>query len=295
MFRIPQRLIPFGVACASLVAAVLALWAGATDSSEAQPGSMHNCPPAGKWSIAVWEGESGTLADDALATCGADAVVAAYSLDSATGAWSRWFAGKPDLSNLAQFNDLQGVLALGSATGPVATPAATAMPQPTPAGAASTFGDGTHIVGTDIAAGTYRNSSGASGCYWERLSGFGGSLDEILANGLSDDRQIVTILDTDVGFSSKDCGTWSQGLSAITASPTAPFGDGMYLVNVDIAPGTWRNQGASGCYWARLSGFTGEMGEIIANGLGDQQQIVTIGSTDAGFEARDCGTWSKVQ
>jgi hypothetical protein len=91
---------------------------------------MQNCPPAGKWSIAVWDGASGTTATDALATCGAGKVAAAYSLDPQTGGWSRWFAGKPDVSNLPPLNDLQGVLALGAGSGPVvtATPAATPTP-----------------------------------------------------------------------------------------------------------------------------------------------------------------------
>jgi hypothetical protein len=120
---------------AGLVAVMLALgllalgWMLAVGSSEAQSGSMHNCPPAGKWSIAVWEGESGTVADAALATCGAGTVAAAYSLDPQTGGWSRWFAGKPDVSDLPPFSDIQGVLALG-ATGPVVTPSPTAMPTP---------------------------------------------------------------------------------------------------------------------------------------------------------------------
>jgi hypothetical protein len=166
---------------------------------------------------------------------------------------------------------------------------------PTPAGPAATFGDGTHIVGTDIAAGTYRNSSSSGYCYWERLSGFGGSFDEIIANGLATYRQVVTIKETDAGFSSTDCGTWSQDLSPITESATAPFGDGMYLVGVDIAPGTWRSEGSSSCYWERLSGFGGDPGEIIANGLSDDPQIVTIGASDAGFESTDCGMWSKSQ
>ena len=44
----------------ALVAAMLALgllafgWMLAAGPSEAQSGSMQNCPPAGKWSIAVW-------------------------------------------------------------------------------------------------------------------------------------------------------------------------------------------------------------------------------------------------
>jgi len=128
MRRFPGRLVFSGVACALLVGGGLLVWALTTGSSEAQAGSMHNCPPAGKWSIAVWEGDGGTTATDALATCGADAVAAAYSLDAQTGAWSRWFAGKPDVSNLPPLNDMQGVLALGGASEPVVTPTPSATP-----------------------------------------------------------------------------------------------------------------------------------------------------------------------
>jgi len=95
---------------------------------------MQNCPAAGKWSIAVWDGASGTAADDALATCGSGAVDAAYALDSQTGGWWRWFAANPGVSNLPALNDVQGVLALGSATGPLptVTPTATATPTSSP-------------------------------------------------------------------------------------------------------------------------------------------------------------------
>jgi hypothetical protein len=105
-------------------------WMLAAGPSEAQSGSMQNCPPAGKWSIAVWEGDSGAAADAALATCEAGKVAAAYSLDPQTGGWSRWFAGKPDVSNLPPLSDLQGVLALGVTTGPVVTPTPAATPTP---------------------------------------------------------------------------------------------------------------------------------------------------------------------
>jgi len=81
----------------------------------------------------VWEGESGAVAADALATCGAGTVAAAYSLDPATGVWSRWFAGQPDVSDLPPFSDLQGVLALGAAAGPTVTPSPTPSPTATPA------------------------------------------------------------------------------------------------------------------------------------------------------------------
>jgi hypothetical protein len=100
---------------------------------------MHNCPPAGKWSIAVWDGSSGAAAADALATCGPGAVDAAYSLDPQTGGWLRWFAGKPEASNMPPFNEMQGVLALRAATGPAPTPTPSATP--TPALTPGTAGD----------------------------------------------------------------------------------------------------------------------------------------------------------
>jgi hypothetical protein len=139
MSRFP-RLPLFAIACA--LASSIALVALSLAPSEAQSGVMHNCPPAGKWSIGVWEGSNNTAATDALATCGAGAVDAAYSLDPQTGSWARWFAGKPDVSNLPPLNDLQGVLVLGSATGPLATPTVSPTATPTPTGQYSlTFGE----------------------------------------------------------------------------------------------------------------------------------------------------------
>jgi len=103
---------------------------GAAAAAEAGPlvaaqaaNQMQNCPAVGKWSIAVWDGDSGTAPADALATCGENAVAAAYSLDAQTQAWSRWFADKPEVSNLAPLNDKQGVLALGAGGGAPPPPA----------------------------------------------------------------------------------------------------------------------------------------------------------------------------
>jgi len=126
-----NRWLPAALVAAALALGLLALgWMLAAVPSEAQSGSMHNCPPAGKWSIVVWEGESGASADDALATCGAGTVAAAYSLDSDTGDWSRWFAGRPEVSNLPPLDDLDGVLALGAVAEPVVTPTPSATPTP---------------------------------------------------------------------------------------------------------------------------------------------------------------------
>jgi len=156
------------------------------------------------------------------------------------------------------------------------------------------FGDGTHRIGEDIQPGTYRTREGSSGCYYARLSGFGGGVEEILANDNTSDSAIVTIESTDVGFESRRCGTWTQDLSPITTSTTS-FKDGAYFVGTDIEPGTYRSSGSSGCYFVRLSGFNGGIENIIANQNTDAPAVVTIDPTDAGFQSKRCGTWTRVE
>jgi hypothetical protein len=175
---------------------------------------------------------------------------------------------------------------------PTATPR---PPTPTPPPAGYTFTDGTKQIGKDVQAGaTYRTRKGSSGCYWARLTGFGGTIGEIAANDNTNAPAVVTIGQNDVGFQSNRCGTWTQDISAITENPTAPFKDGMFIVGVDIASGTWRADGASGCYWARLSNFSGGINGIIANdNVSGSSTIVTIGANDKGFESVRCGTWTK--
>ena len=93
-------------------------WTLAAGSSEAQQGTMHNCPSSGKWSISVWDGDDATDADDAFATCTEAGVAVAYSIDPDTQQWSRWFADQPGLSTLATLDDMQGVIALGATAAP---------------------------------------------------------------------------------------------------------------------------------------------------------------------------------
>jgi hypothetical protein len=92
--------------------------------SEAQEGTLHNCPPAGKWAISVWSGED-TAIGDALATCGEDSVKAAYFLHPLSQAWRAFFHDRPDLGDLTGLVDMQAIVALGS---PTAEPAAAQPP-----------------------------------------------------------------------------------------------------------------------------------------------------------------------
>ncbi|HSK22605.1 MAG TPA: hypothetical protein VK906_05500 [Egicoccus sp.] len=71
------------------------------------------------------------------------------------------------------------------------------------------------------------------------------------------------------------------------------IGDGTYTVGEDLAPGTYRSEGSSMCYWARLAGFSGELGDIITNG--NASTILTIAEGDVGFETSGCGDWVAVE
>src|SRR6266550_6344408 len=153
-----------------------------------------------------------------------------------------------------------------------------------------TFGNGTYRVGRDVPPGTYR-SRGGDGCYWARLRGFSGELKDIAANEDADGPTLVTLLRSDKGFESNNCARWTSNLARITKSKTR-FGQRIFIVRTDIAPGTYRSGRGGSCYWARLRSFTGSLSSIIANGNASARTIVTIGRSDRGFKSSGCGTWT---
>lgn len=85
-------------------------------------------------------------------------------------------------------------------------------------GTQTTITAGTWLVGTQVAAGTYRADNSAAGCEWQRLSGFSGSASAVIGSGFASTTgaQLVTIAATDIGFmTNATCGTWtSTGTSA---------------------------------------------------------------------------------
>lgn len=158
----------------------------------------------------------------------------------------------------------------------------------------ASFGNGTHIIGTDIKAGTYR-SQGTRTCYWARLSGFGGQLDDVIANG-NNSPEIVTISASDAAFETSGCGQWVVVENTYPATPVTSFSDGTYEVGKHIAPGTYRADGNPDdlCYWARLSNFShAGISGVITNG--NSPTIVQISSNDKGFTTFGCGNWTKIK
>lgn len=70
---------------------------------------------------------------------------------------------------------------------------------------ANTFpGTGTYLVGSDIQPGTYR-AAASSGCYWERESGTGGSVGDIIANDNADGPVVITVRSSDAALKVSGC------------------------------------------------------------------------------------------
>jgi hypothetical protein len=166
-----------------------------------------------------------------------------------------------------------------------------------PPGPRTSFGDGQYLVGSDIVAGRYY-SAPSSACYWERESGLGGTLGEVIANnfqGFNAAQWIVDIAASDKAFKTQSgCGTWTMVTRASPASGTIT--PGMWLTS-QFGAGTYRAAAQSGCYWERLRDFGGTFSGIIANNFVSSagSQLLTISAGDAGFDTNDtCGTWTRV-
>ena len=74
--------------------------------------------------------------------------------------------------------------------------------------------------------------------------------------------------------------------------PGPTIGNGTWRVGIDVAPGTYQGWVPEGedCFWARLSGFTGDTDDWIQYNwiTGPGFVEVTIMSTDRGFELSFC-------
>jgi hypothetical protein len=135
-----------------------------------------------------------------------------------------------------------------------------------------------------------------SSCYWERLSGFGGTLTEILANdfvGYAALQIVVDIRADDRGFNSTSCGNWyTSGRQAFQTD----IHPGVWVVGDQLTPGTYQANVGAGCYWERKRNFLGDLNSIIANDFiaSAGSHLVSISANDVGFLTDgDCGTWTR--
>ena len=193
----------------------------------------------------------------------------------------------------------------GTTAGPTTTSAPTPTLAPTttlPPATTTTlparvpvFGSGIQEVGVDMPGGVYEtgilgDDDFFDSCYWERLSGFSGEFDEILANSNPTVHAMVEIENSDVGFDS-DCGDW-YNVEPIDPLLTA-IPAGKWAVGVHFEAGRYEAPGGDSCYWERLSGFNGGFDNIIANDLPTGSAIVEISGSDAAFNSNGCGEWTR--
>lgn len=82
--------------------------------------------------------------------------------------------------------------------------------------------------------------------------------------------------------------TPSNTPTATTPPLFEPKSDGFYLVNIDIAPGIWRNSGSGDkCYWS----ITTKTNDIIDNHYGMAGGTMYIPQEAFQVELLQCGTW----
>ncbi|MGH9211597.1 MAG: DUF1707 SHOCT-like domain-containing protein [Acidimicrobiales bacterium] len=155
------------------------------------------------------------------------------------------------------------------------------------------------VVGQDIQPGRYLATELTFSCYWERVSGPNGTLDEVIVNGLGTadleggGHLIVEILATDAGFRTQGCGEWRP--FAPPAAPATTMGNGDWLVGSDIQAGTYRSTGPSGvleCAWERASDFTHDMtGDLVDYDFTADPAVVQVRAGER-FTTDGCGTWT---
>lgn len=82
-----------------------------------------------------------------------------------------------------------------------------------PAGPETTVGQGSYLVGEDIAVGTYRTGGPAASdvplCYWARAKDSSGDMDSIIANGTPQGPARVTVNKGEM-FETNGCKEWTK-------------------------------------------------------------------------------------
>jgi len=156
------------------------------------------------------------------------------------------------------------------ATTAPAPPAPEANPAPTPAPAATTYSDGTYLVGTDIPAGRYKGTPSGGTAYWGINTDANG--DNTIANNNTDGQFYVTvkngqyleIVRAEIAKFTPESAVMSNSVS-----------DGTYLVGTDIPAGRYKGTPSGGtAYWGINKDANGD--NTIANNNTDGQFYVTV-------------------
>jgi len=119
--------------------------------------------------------------------------------------------------------------------------------------------------------------SDGTDCYWERMSGFGGTIGEIIANHFGAETQIVDIKPTDKGFHSSLCNLWINDLTpGVPTQRRLGFRRSPACRQRDRSGHLADSGMGDSCYWERLAGFGGGGIDTISSALTSGASIVRI-------------------
>ena len=105
---------------------------------------------------------------------------------------------------------------------------------------------------------------------------------------------LIEIQESDIAFESEGSGRWTKIDDSYQPEVTNTFGAGWWLVDRDIEPGLYRTEGEIS-YLARLSGLTGEFGDILANEASPEgPMLIEIKATDVAFQTQGDAVWTLV-
>jgi hypothetical protein len=166
------------------------------------------------------------------------------------------------------------------------------------AAAKTSFGNGRFTVGRQIAPGIYRSKSvvTASGlCYWS-ITTTGSNGNDIIENDNSPGG-IIT-LNLQVGQDiDNSCGNFvKSSLTAKRGTPRTTFGNGVWLVGIDIAPGSYevvKDVLGGRCYLA-ISTAGSNNSDIISNDNFTKGKPSVDLSVGEEFYNHGCGTFKRI-
>jgi hypothetical protein len=136
------------------------------------------------------------------------------------------------------------------------------------------IGSGVYKVGVEITPGVYASQADGEADYAARLD----AAQNILSNQFAD-RVLIEVLPTDTYIEFNGAFSGYQPRPITPPPPTGKVVSGTWVVNAEVAPGTYRLAPVNGStYWARLSDINGE--QIIDNDFQNGQSYITILPTD---------------
>jgi hypothetical protein len=158
----------------------------------------------------------------------------------------------------------------------IVAPLVAACVPPPPGG--GVIRSGMYKVGSEVTPGVYASAADGQPDYAARLD----PAQNILSNQFAD-RVLIQVLPTDTYI--EFTGTFS-GYQPRPITPPPPTGlrvSGTWVVNAEVAPGTYRVAPvAGGAYWARLADVNGQ--NIIDNDFQTGQTYVTVDPSDFAVE-----------